>query len=164
MGVKRDLFVSRQHRLNPNDAISLGLCLGHSSVHFCSDFWSIRSSSTEDNLIARRHVVNRVHEVNDPFLASDAAYKKDERFVWVDAVFTQHVRTIHLLIFIKVDSVVNDLHFGGIYIEESKHIHFGLLGDSDHGICHLNSSLLKPDSEVIAAPELLAFPRPEWLQ
>jgi hypothetical protein len=59
---------------------------------------------------------------------------------------------------------VDDVDLVTIEVEEAQQVHLGLLAHGDDRISHLQGGGFEPDGEVIAATELLALPRAQWLQ
>lgn len=162
--IERDFFLGGHHFIDPNDPRAQLLGSGDSGVHLGSDFGCVWGSGTEHDLETGMEVLDGTYEVDNAFLAGDPADKEDVGLGGIDTVFLEQIRAIDLVIFVRVDAVVNDVDAMGIDVEEAEDVRLGLLGDGDDGVCHLDGGALEPDREIVAATELLAFPGAEGFE
>ena len=164
VAVEFDLGFVVEHLVDPDDAVALALGLGDGGFHFGRDLGCVGSAGAEDDLEAGVEVLDGVDEVDDAFLAGDAAEEEGVGFCGVDAEAVEHAVRGDCLVFRRVDAVVDDVEAGGVDLEKLFHIAAGAFGDGDDGVCHFEGGALEPACEVVAAAELLAFPRAEWLE
>ena len=68
------------------------------------------------------------------------------------------------MVFIEIDSVVNDVQPVGLDVEKPLDVFLCLAGNSDNGIGHFERGAFEPDRKIIATAKLFAFPRPKRLQ
>ena len=78
-------------------------------MHLGGDLGGIRGAGAEHDLEAGVHVLDGVDEVDDAFLAGDAADEEDVGDGGVDAVAAEGVVAGDGVVFLGVDAVVDDV-------------------------------------------------------
>ena len=68
------------------------------------------------------------------------------------------------MVFIEIDSVVNDVQPVGLDVEKPLDVFLCLAGNSNNGIGHFERGAFEPDRKIIAAGKLFAFPRAKRLE
>src|SRR5690606_37412557 len=111
-----------------------------------------------------RHVLERAHEMDHAFLASDPADEKDVGFRRIDSVRLERGLRIARLELIEIDAIVDDVHALRIDAIALEHLAPRVGRDGDHRIGALDRGALDPGRELIPATELLLLPRPERLE
>src|SRR5205823_7899331 len=105
------------------------------------------------------HVFNGTDKMNDAFLPRDSSHEKDERLGGINSMASQRRGGIDLSIFLEIDPVIDDAKSFRKNREEPFQVSLRFAGDGDNSVRHFQRSLFHPDGKIVAAAELLAFPR-----
>ena len=162
--VERDDFAFRNHLVDPDHPGPLRLHQSDRLLHFRSNLRGVRRTRAQHDLESRIQVTQGVNQMDDALLACDASDKKNVGLRGVDAVVTQDGLVGFLAVFLEIDAVVDHVDPRRIDVEKLQQILAGGFRHGDDRIGHLNRGPLNPDGKIVAAAELLALPRAQWLQ
>src|SRR5271156_207345 len=163
--VKLDGLPPGDHLLDPDDAWMVDARLGNLLAQLGGDFGGVGRPGAEYELDIGRQVADGVDEMGNALLARDAADEEDVRYVEVDSVVREGLGLGGLLVFGKVDAVVDDVDALGIDVRVgAEDVRPGALGDGDDGVGVEDGGALHPGAHGVAAAKLLGFPGAKRLQ
>ena len=152
------------HLLDPDHVGPIGAHLGHALGHLVADLPGVRGAGAQDHLQRLVDRGDRVHQVDDPLLARDAADEEHVRPVGIDAAADQGVDAGVRPVLLEVDPVVDHVDLLRRDVEVAQNVVAGLLRDRDDGVGVLDGGPLDPRREAVCVAELLDFPRSQRLE
>src|SRR5208282_883691 len=165
IAVELDGLLFGDHLLDPDDARVVDAGLGDLLTELGGDFGGVGRTGAEHELDIGRKVADGVDEMRDALLASDAADKEDVGHGEIDAVIGEGFGLGGLLIFGKVDAVVDDVDAAGVDVGVgAEDICPRALRDGDDRVGIEDGGAFHPGTHGVAAAELLGLPSAKRLQ
>src|SRR5215469_1557701 len=109
MTVQLDGLRLRDHLFDPDDAWVAAACVLDFLPHLCGNLWGVRGPGAKHYLGLLRQLANGIHQVRYTLLPGDAPDEQDIGHGWIHSVIGQRLGLRTLLIFGRIDAVIDHL-------------------------------------------------------
>ena len=98
-----------EHLVDPDYAIPRAPRLLNRALHFLSNFRRVGRARAKYYLKIFIHELDRADQMNDSLLPRDPTDEQQIRFFRIDTEFAERILRLHRAIFIKIDSVIDNV-------------------------------------------------------
>ena len=135
--IQFDRLLLGDHLLNPDHVVETFMAnVPDRGFHLREHLPGIGCAGTEHDLSCGVDVLDRIHQMDDAFLARDPANEKNDRLLWIDAVFFQCGRVLGWMVLLDIDAVVDHRNLRRVDVEMRQDVVLGSLRDGNDRIGH----------------------------